>query len=272
MNTTELFELLGRHWPNIVAALDTGQREVLVSRLRELAGSAGQDVRAQRRALQGVRLALVALPHEHEVRRALDGVRFAGGVPDAETAVLARDLLARLAGAGALGPQGGPGAAGAGEAPGAAGTGKVPGAGEVPEAPATARTGEGPEAPAPLTPEQIIAGVRRRLLDAPALGPRQLRARQDGASPPGELIRLADPVHGARYPAFQFAGGTAGTGGPLPVVLRINRLLLADIDPWGAADWWLSRNSWLGGPPASLLGELPDEVLAGAARALVEAD
>lgn len=50
-------------------------------------------------------------------------------------------------------------------------------------------------------------------------------------------------------------------------------MLLADADPWGAADWWLSGNAWLGGgPPAALLGIRPDRELVGAAVALVEGD
>ncbi|MFJ2645475.1 hypothetical protein ACIO1C_01850 [Streptomyces sp. NPDC087420] len=125
----------------------------------------------------------------------------------------------------------------------------------------------GPE-PVPSTAE-IIAGVRRRLLAAPSLSAREVRTGTAAEAAPSELIRLDDPLRGARYPAFQFAGGTAD---PLPVVRRVNRLLLADVDPWGAAHWWLSGNTWLGGPPASLLGELPDRALADAARALVEGD
>ncbi|WP_344031565.1 hypothetical protein [Streptomyces luteireticuli] len=52
----------------------------------------------------------------------------------------------------------------------------------------------------------------------------------------------------------------------------MNQLLLAHVDPWGAADWWLSGNAWLGGPPVSFLGVLPDEALAGVARALVDGE
>ncbi|MGN5376548.1 hypothetical protein ACQ4WX_00180 [Streptomyces lasalocidi] len=52
----------------------------------------------------------------------------------------------------------------------------------------------------------------------------------------------------------------------------VNRLLLAQEDPWGAADWWLSGNLWLGGRPAALLGRLPDDLLVGAASAMLEGD
>ncbi|MER7654059.1 hypothetical protein ABTY64_00970, partial [Streptomyces albidoflavus] len=84
-----------------------------------------------------------------------------------------------------------------------------------------------------------------------------------------DRIRLPDPVGGDRYPEFQFP---EGGGSPHEVVLEINRLLLADLDPWGAAAWWLSGNTWLGGAPASLLGQLPDAQLVAAATALVEGD
>ncbi|WJV44693.1 hypothetical protein [Streptomyces flavofungini] len=113
----------------------------------------------------------------------------------------------------------------------------------------------------------VIAAVEDRLLRAPALSATEVRTRYRGAAPPAELIRLADPDLGDRYPEFQFEPG----GPPYEVVLEVNRVLLADADPWGAADWWLSGNPWLGGgPPADLLGVRPDRELVGAAVALVE--
>ncbi|WP_330307946.1 MULTISPECIES: hypothetical protein [unclassified Streptomyces] len=121
--------------------------------------------------------------------------------------------------------------------------------------------------PAPGT-EGVAAGAQDELLRAPALSADEARARCGGAAPPPELIRLSDPG-GDRYPEFQFA---AGGGTPYEVVLEVNRLLLADIDPRGAAAWWFSGNTWLGGTPASLLGRLPDQQLVGAATALVEGD
>ncbi|MFD6876252.1 MULTISPECIES: hypothetical protein [unclassified Streptomyces] len=121
--------------------------------------------------------------------------------------------------------------------------------------------------PAPDT-AAIVGAVRRRLLEAPSLAPEEVRARFGGAAPPPEVIRLPDPVRGDRYPEFQFTGGEGTAYG---VVLEVNRLLLADVDPWGAADWWLSGNVQLGAAPASLLGQLPGERLVGAAAALVEA-
>ncbi|MFF4161508.1 hypothetical protein [Streptomyces sp. NPDC001678] len=134
--------------------------------------------------------------------------------------------------------------------------------------------GEGPVKPTSIPePEPgtdaIVAEVQRRLLTAPSLSAHEARHRCAGGPPP-ELIRLDDPLRGERYPAFQFAIGSGGP--PIPVVRRVNRLLMAHVDPWGAADWWLSGNTWLGGPPVSFLGMLPDEALTGVARALVEGD
>ncbi|MFD5621427.1 hypothetical protein [Streptomyces yangpuensis] len=106
------------------------------------------------------------------------------------------------------------------------------------------------------------------LLREPALSAAEAAARCGGAPPP-ELIRLPDPANGDRYPQFQFP---SGCGTPHAVVLEVNRLLLADIDPLGAASWWLGTNTWLGASPASLLGLLPDHELVGAATALVEGE
>ncbi|MEV5873831.1 hypothetical protein AB0L75_06265 [Streptomyces sp. NPDC052101] len=116
----------------------------------------------------------------------------------------------------------------------------------------------------------VIAAVEQRLRRAPALSAAEVRTRYSGSAPPPELIRLTDPELGDRYPEFQFR---PGGGAPYEVVLEVNRVLLADADPWGAADWWLSGNAWLGGgPPAALLGVRPDRDLVGAAVALVEGD
>ncbi|MEV6957434.1 hypothetical protein [Streptomyces sp. NPDC051183] len=125
----------------------------------------------------------------------------------------------------------------------------------------------GPAGPAPA----VGAGADRApdpLLREPALSAAEATARCGGAPPP-ELIRLPDPPNGDRYPGFQFP---TGGGAPHEVVLEVNRLLLADIDPRGAASWWLGGNTWLGGIPASFLGRLPDHELVGAAAALVEGE
>ncbi|MGC9380668.1 hypothetical protein [Streptomyces sp. MH13] len=124
---------------------------------------------------------------------------------------------------------------------------------------------------APAGPEELRRSARARLLAAPALSPQEhagllARVPDGGPEPPG-VIRLNDPGNGPRYPRFQFRPGTAE---PLPVVRRINELLRADRDPWGAADWWLGGNAWLRGVPAELLGTLPDEDLVEAAAELVE--
>jgi hypothetical protein len=113
----------------------------------------------------------------------------------------------------------------------------------------------------------LARGVRRRLLDAPARGADRLTTGAARDPLRAGLIRLTDHGGGARYPEFQF---DPDTGEPRPVVQEINRLLLADEDPWGVADWWLGGNVWLRGAPADLLGDVPDELLVDAARALVE--
>ncbi|MEU8509158.1 hypothetical protein AB0C40_31550 [Streptomyces brevispora] len=123
--------------------------------------------------------------------------------------------------------------------------------------------------PDPAPEPGVSDGTPDDILRAPALSADEAHARCGGAAPPPELIRLADPQGGDRYPEFQFP---TGCGTPYEIVLRINRLLLADIDPWGAAAWWLSGNTWLGGAPAALLGRRPDQELVLAAAALVEGD
>ncbi|WP_030824420.1 hypothetical protein [Streptomyces hygroscopicus] len=112
----------------------------------------------------------------------------------------------------------------------------------------------------------IARAVRQRLLTAPARGPEQLTGAA-AADPAGAgLIRLSDPERGDRYPDFQF---DPDTGEPRPVVQRINRMLLSDQDPWGAADWWLGGNTWLRAAPAALVGQVPDTRLTEAAAALL---
>ncbi|MER6996708.1 hypothetical protein [Streptomyces sp. NPDC000410] len=235
-----LLELIGEHRESIRACLNDEQHELLVTRVRALA-DAPEGVMAIRRALRGVEFALRPLPLEHPVRLAVDtGVRLTEGAAGAHTAVQARELLVRL-------------------------TEPAPGPAATPDPHPDQDAGRNT---ADVTTDVIVATVQRRLLAAPSLSPQEVRARC-ADDPPPELIRLDDPVRGDRYPAFQFTGRA---GGPIAVVRQVNRLLLADVDPWGAADWWLSGNLWLGGPPASLLGEVPDEVLSGAARALVEGD
>ncbi|MGW1878787.1 protein kinase domain-containing protein [Streptomyces sp. NPDC001975] len=79
-----------------------------------------------------------------------------------------------------------------------------------------------------------------------------------------DLILLTDDQNTEHIPAFQL---DPVSGTPYPVVMEINRLLSADEDPWGAADWWLGSNVWLDAAPARLLGTGVDDALLSAARA-----
>ncbi|MGW0708029.1 hypothetical protein ACWD4G_19090 [Streptomyces sp. NPDC002643] len=233
-NGTRVLGLIAEHHDSIRDRLTDEQYQLLLTRLRALADTPPDDARAVRRAFQAVRLCLVVLPYDHPVREALDSVRLVGTAPVSRPTVLrTRDLLARLT--------------------------------ADPPPPDTEA-----DPPAPPDTEAIIDTVERRLLEAPALSDAEVRDRYRGSEPPPELIRLDDPDLGDRYPEFQFE---PGGGAPYQVVLEVNRVLLADADPWGAADWWLSGNAWLGGgPPADLLGIRPDRELVGAAVALVEGD
>ncbi|WP_225826716.1 hypothetical protein [Streptomyces naphthomycinicus] len=216
-----LLGLIGEHRDTIRQALDDTQYALLLTRLTALAATEPDDDRAVRRALMGVRHALLPLPLDHPVRRRLDGSRGLMAPPGPGTVAGAQELAAWF------------------------------------------------RLPSPVR-EPAHGGDREqgRLLREPALSADEARIRCGGAPPP-ELIRLRDPRDGDRYPEFQFApaGGT-----PHGVVLEVNRLLLADIDPWGAAAWWFSGNTWLGGAPAALLGRLPDQRLVGAARELAEGE
>lgn len=100
------------------------------------------------------------------------------------------------------------------------------------------------------------------LLAAPAVAEQQLRD-QGGDPDRNDLIKLVPQTGPMRLPSFQF--GVAGQ--PIPVVATINRLLGADTDPQGVADWWLGTNAWLNAIPAELIGKVKDELLVLAARA-----
>ncbi|MCX4731027.1 hypothetical protein [Streptomyces sp. NBC_01363] len=118
----------------------------------------------------------------------------------------------------------------------------------------------------PPGPAELLRTAHERLWETPALGPAELAPETADDPAAAGLIRLRHPGAGDRYPRFQFAPGTTE---PLPVVRRINHILMADKDPWGAADWWLGGNGRLAGIPAELLGAVPDEDLARAALELV---
>ncbi|MFB6979227.1 hypothetical protein [Streptomyces scopuliridis] len=118
----------------------------------------------------------------------------------------------------------------------------------------------------------LLGPVRERLLSHPMLDDWAAEAH---ARTPG-LIRLrgesAGRAPGARgvdrIPSFQFSDAAT----PWPVVVTVNGLLEAARDPWGAADWWLSANGYLGVAPAELLGGGQDGHLVGTARYLVEGE
>ncbi|MGA5297027.1 hypothetical protein ACWDR5_12230 [Streptomyces koyangensis] len=105
----------------------------------------------------------------------------------------------------------------------------------------------------------VLTAVRERLLAAPSVPQSEL------ASGEGGLILLS-AEGGARVPRFQLAPD----GTVRPVVRTVNHLLDAELDPWGAADWWLSPHAWLGAPPADLLGTPAEVQLPDLARLLTE--
>jgi hypothetical protein len=116
-----------------------------------------------------------------------------------------------------------------------------------------------------VVPSAPKPSIRNWILDAPARSSAYLSSRGGDPDLPG-LIRIQRPDGRVSLPAFQFTRG----GEPKPVVLRVNQVLGADDDPWGAADWWLCPNVWLSGTPAHLLDELADHLLVAAAVAAVE--
>ncbi|MFF1412037.1 hypothetical protein ACFVX6_20080 [Streptomyces sp. NPDC058289] len=241
-----LLALIGEHRESIRTALDDGQHALLLTRLKALAEASPDDGMAVPRALQGVRLALRQLPFGHPVRTMVDGVRLVAAPPGPQTVTEALKLVNLLA-AQAQAPSAETGSTSPDPAP----------------APAPA-----PESGS--TPDPAVRGDHATdpLLREPALSAAEVTARCGGAPPP-ELIRLPDPPNGDRYPEFQFP---AGGGTPYEVVLEVNRLLMAEVDPRGAASWWYGGNSWLSGPPVSLLGRMRDDELVGAAIALVEGE
>ncbi|GHC49146.1 hypothetical protein [Streptomyces flavofungini] len=111
----------------------------------------------------------------------------------------------------------------------------------------------------------VLGPVRERLLAAPAWDAEALTRLGGDPGLPG-LIRLPGAGGRPRLPRFQFTGA----GAARPVVIEVNTHLAADRDPWGAADWWLSDNAWLGARPARLLDTGRDRRLADTARLLME--
>lgn len=100
----------------------------------------------------------------------------------------------------------------------------------------------------------VLGAVRERLLAAPAL----TAPAGDRADPyDARLVRLRGAGGAILLPAFQFRSPPQAW----PTVLTVNEALDSVRDPWGAADWWLSPNAWLGAAPASLLGSGRDAEL-----------
>ncbi|MBC3984602.1 hypothetical protein H8N01_19005 [Streptomyces sp. AC536] len=113
----------------------------------------------------------------------------------------------------------------------------------------------------------LLSPVRERLLAAPALEPDTVFL--GGADPYAVgLIRLSGRGGAVRLPSFQFTADHR----PRPIVLDVNRILTADRDPWGAADWWLTINGWLDARPEALIGTTREQQLPNAARMLTDAE
>lgn len=113
----------------------------------------------------------------------------------------------------------------------------------------------------------VLGPVRERLLAAPSLSADTVLRRGGDPYAP-ELIRLRGEGGTVRLPSFQFSEDVL----PWMVVLEVNALLEADRDPWGAADWWLSGNAWLGTAPAELLGMGNDRRLVDTAGFLMDGE
>ncbi|MFJ8106729.1 hypothetical protein [Streptomyces sp. NPDC096132] len=238
MDTNELLALLVRHREDLGRWLDDEQYQhflAMLERLRE----AGADAERAAMAVMGIIRSLWPVPDEAgELARLLhDYGRSAAATATVPTEDVVLAALEALYAAPAAEPEH-----------------RAVEPGDRPAPP--------PEREEPSVAD-LVAAARRRLLAAPS------RAAGPGAGGSADVIVLADPETGRRSPEFQF---DPDTGRPLDIVVRINRILLADRDPWGAADWWLGGNSWLGGAPATLLGRVPDDRLADAALALVEED
>ncbi|MEV3987804.1 hypothetical protein AB0J57_02735 [Streptomyces sp. NPDC049837] len=113
----------------------------------------------------------------------------------------------------------------------------------------------------------VLGPVRDRLLAVPGLSADDVLRRGGDPYAP-ELIRLRGAGGTVRLPRFQFSEDVL----PWMVVLEVNTLLEADRDPWGAADWWLSGNAWLGTAPAELLGTGADRRLVDTAGFLMDGE
>jgi hypothetical protein len=224
---------LTEHWDDVISRLGSARGQELRNLIAEIGGEdhTGAVIRI-------TQLLVAELPPEHPVRRALaKGYLYTRARPD--WPALRDDLLAAtgavLAGTLTTGPDNGP------------------------------DDSPGPVADPDETPEGILAEVSGRLLRAPALTEEEVRLRGADPADPG-LLRLDRPDGGQQWPSFQFAPD----GGPLRIVRIVNTMLGAEADPLGVADWWLGANPWLDGRPSDLIGDVPDEFLLRAARAVTE--
>jgi hypothetical protein len=233
MAAEDALAALIEHWDDVISLLDHVRGQELRSLIADTSESSQTSV-----VIAITQLLVEELPPGHPVRRALSkGTRYAGA--QAEWTTLRRDLLAVAGLAMTQTPPAGPD------------DGHDDGATQV-----TA----GDE-----TPEDILAEVTDLLLRVPALTEDEVRRRGADPADPG-LIRLDHPSGAQQWPSFQFAPD----GGPLPIVQAVNTMLGAETDPLGVADWWLGVNAWLDGRPGDLIGDVPDELLLRAARAVTE--
>ncbi|WP_410564508.1 hypothetical protein [Amycolatopsis sp. cmx-4-61] len=82
-----------------------------------------------------------------------------------------------------------------------------------------------------------------------------------------DLIRLPRRDGSVSVPDFQFDRDDR----PRAVVLRVNRVLGAETDPWAVADWWVSGNVWLDAAPVTLVSDqVAESGLVAAAAAAVD--
>ncbi|MGW5768830.1 hypothetical protein ACWEVY_06750 [Streptomyces longwoodensis] len=266
---------------------DAGRAELL-----EILADAEDDPLA---AADEVRdLVKTLLPPQHPLRAALvpPGVRYLATAEDGTAVRGSLDRLLRQLEDRGLVTRTGPGSAGAAETPGAHiarrdAPDAPPALQDNPAAPPALREGEPPETPLhlhdgpperplptarpeppdrPDADERPVAPYRPDAYDAWLLAAPAVPAASLGLTPeqPRDLILLTDEREVERVPAFQFDPRTRE---PYAVVVEINRLLSADEDPWGAADWWLGSNVWLDAAPAELLGTGADQALLSAAHA-----
>jgi hypothetical protein len=230
-------EAIHAHWAEVSGLLDAPAHEELV----EILADAESDPVAA--ALEVRELIKPFTPPDHPVRQALatPGVRFQPTLPppqdNSQLLAVLRQLHTDVRGSGFLVPHS-----------------VVQSSAHVLRAAGNAAE---PEPDPPYRPDPD---------DAWLLAEHALPAASFGLTPEQthDLILLTDENEVERVPSFQLDPESKA---PYQVVVEINRLLSADVDPWGAADWWLGSNVWLDAAPARLLGTGVDHALLSAARA-----